>query len=164
MEELTGSRAKVSLAAAQLMSAVMKKRGTDLIKVVWCWVGALPGMSGALALVLVLLPTSQMALAKSLSLAGFLIPSLLKCRLALDFLCGPMSSDICNPELVILVPPIWVADSSVNDSHVQGCRHCWGTHPDPLGYQELRPLLGDKTVNCKQGSSLTDLCINFLLS
>ncbi|KAK1340805.1 hypothetical protein QTO34_017199 [Cnephaeus nilssonii] len=33
MEELTGSRAKVSLAAAQLMSAVMKKRGTDLIKV-----------------------------------------------------------------------------------------------------------------------------------
>lgn len=41
MEELTGSRAKVSLAAAQLMSAVMKKRGSDLIKVVWCWVGAL---------------------------------------------------------------------------------------------------------------------------
>ncbi|XP_016070691.1 PREDICTED: maestro heat-like repeat-containing protein family member 1 [Miniopterus natalensis] len=33
MEELTGSRAKVSLAAAQLMSAVMKKRGTDIIKV-----------------------------------------------------------------------------------------------------------------------------------
>lgn len=36
MEELTGSRAKMSLAAAQLMSAVMKKRGTDLIQVVWC--------------------------------------------------------------------------------------------------------------------------------
>ncbi|XP_036107450.1 maestro heat-like repeat-containing protein family member 1 [Molossus molossus] len=33
MEELTGSRAKVSLAAAQLMSAVMKERGTDMIKV-----------------------------------------------------------------------------------------------------------------------------------
>lgn len=40
MEELTGSRAKVSLAAAQLMSGVMKKRGSDLIKVVWCWVGS----------------------------------------------------------------------------------------------------------------------------
>uniref|UniRef100_G1Q7C7 Maestro heat like repeat family member 1 n=1 Tax=Myotis lucifugus TaxID=59463 RepID=G1Q7C7_MYOLU len=32
MEELTGSRAKVSLAAAQLMSAVMKKRGSDLVE------------------------------------------------------------------------------------------------------------------------------------
>lgn len=40
MEELTGSRAKVSLAAAQLMSAVMKERGTDMIKVVWCCGGS----------------------------------------------------------------------------------------------------------------------------
>ncbi|XP_023615725.1 maestro heat-like repeat-containing protein family member 1 [Myotis lucifugus] len=41
MEELTGSRAKVSLAAAQLMSAVMKKRGSDLIKVEEIVVGTL---------------------------------------------------------------------------------------------------------------------------
>ncbi|XP_023604097.1 maestro heat-like repeat-containing protein family member 1 [Myotis lucifugus] len=41
MEELTGSRAKVSLAAAQLMSAVMKKRGSDLIKVEEIVVGIL---------------------------------------------------------------------------------------------------------------------------
>lgn len=35
MEGLTDSRAKVSLAAAQLMSAVMEERGRDMIKVVW---------------------------------------------------------------------------------------------------------------------------------
>ncbi|XP_036314037.1 maestro heat-like repeat-containing protein family member 7 [Pipistrellus kuhlii] len=41
MEELTGSRAKVSLAAAQLMSGVIKKRGSDLIKVEEIVVGIL---------------------------------------------------------------------------------------------------------------------------
>jgi hypothetical protein len=35
MEGLTDSKAKVSLAAAQLMNAVMKERGKDVIKVVW---------------------------------------------------------------------------------------------------------------------------------
>lgn len=35
MCDLTDSKSKVSLAAAQLMNAVMKERGRDMLKVVW---------------------------------------------------------------------------------------------------------------------------------
>lgn len=35
LDDLTDSKYKVSLAAAQLMSAVMKERGRDMLKVVW---------------------------------------------------------------------------------------------------------------------------------
>lgn len=70
MEGLTDSRAKVSLAAAQLMSGVMKERGRDMIKVVWCC-GDSPALRvRALGSPLAFLLTSRRALAKSFSSVG----------------------------------------------------------------------------------------------
>lgn len=37
VEELSSSRAQLSLASAQLMSAVIQERGADLGKVTWCY-------------------------------------------------------------------------------------------------------------------------------
>lgn len=58
MEGLTDSRAKVSLAAAQLMSAVMKERGRDMIKVMWCCSGSSALHTRSLGSLLALFTTS----------------------------------------------------------------------------------------------------------
>lgn len=50
----------------------------------------------------------------------------------------PLGSDICNPELVTAVPPIWGAESSVNDSHVPWCRQ-----PEGPAAEHKEALLGD---------------------
>lgn len=56
MNDLTDSKSKVSLAAAQLMSAVVKERGRDMLKVVWGYGRLLK--TGTLASFLTLLLTS----------------------------------------------------------------------------------------------------------
>ena len=58
MEGLTDSKATVSLAAAQLMSAVMKERGRDMIKVVWCCGGSSVMHTRSLGSLLALFQTS----------------------------------------------------------------------------------------------------------
>lgn len=67
MEGLTDSRAKVSLAAAQLMSAVMKERGRDMIKVGWCCGGSSALHTWSLGSLLALFLTIFKSLGKSLS-------------------------------------------------------------------------------------------------
>lgn len=69
MEGLTDSRAKLSLAAAQLISGVMQERGRDMIKVVWCCGDSPAPRVRALGVPLAL-PTSRRAVAKSLSSVG----------------------------------------------------------------------------------------------
>lgn len=79
MECLTDSKAKVSLAAAQLMSAVMKERGRDMIKVAWGYGGS-SDQHTRLGSPLALSLASQRVLGSPSPLEA-LIHSLLKCRL-----------------------------------------------------------------------------------